>query len=279
MAASVDEVRPTFAGQTVLAVFAHPDDESLACGGTLARLADRGARIVLLCASHGELGWHEGAVAGVELGSVRARELRNAAATLGIATLILLDHPDGEMRWAHVSELRGQIVMTIRRYAPAAVITFGADGLYWHPDHIGVYERTTAAIQSLGVNAPPLYHVTMQPDTLQAVKAKAMSRGWTVPATGFWSLEPEAFGVAAAPDTLLVNVRDWAPRKLAAIRCHQSQTGPHDPFAFLSDDEARQWLSVEHFHRAAGSPLSASVLELIGEPVTSSDPLALSPEP
>jgi LmbE family N-acetylglucosaminyl deacetylase len=267
VAAVADAARSTFAGQTVLAVFAHPDDESLACGGTLARLVDQGAQVVLLCASHGELGWHEGSAPGADLGTVRARELRNAAATLGVATLIVLDHPDGEMRWAHVSELRGQIVMTIRRYAPAAVITFGADGLYWHPDHIGVYERTTAAVGSLGVNAPPLYYVTMQPYALQAVKAKAMAGGWQVPATGFWSLEPEAFGVAAAPDTLLVNVRDWAPRKLAAIRCHQSQTGPHDPFAFLTDEDARQWLSVEHFHRAAGNPATAPVLELIGEPV------------
>ncbi|PYR00936.1 MAG: hypothetical protein DMF96_01755 [Acidobacteria bacterium] len=88
------------AGRTVLGIFAHPDDESLACGGTLARLADAGARVILLCASHGEAGSisDPALVPDGNLGAVRARELRDAAAVLGIAEVILLDHPDGDLR-------------------------------------------------------------------------------------------------------------------------------------------------------------------------------------
>src|SRR5438132_20203 len=70
-------------GLTVLAVFAHPDDESLACGGTLARLSDVGARVVLMCASHGERGGVGGPTEDEELGRARARELQDAAAMLG----------------------------------------------------------------------------------------------------------------------------------------------------------------------------------------------------
>ena len=75
------------AGRTVLAIFAHPDDESLACGGTLARLADDGARVVLLCASRGERGQSaDPSVArGPDLGRARQRELEAAAQVLGIS--------------------------------------------------------------------------------------------------------------------------------------------------------------------------------------------------
>ena len=90
----------SLAGKTVLAVFAHPDDESLACGGTLARLADAGVRVVLLCASHGERGAQTGPARDDELGQVRARELRRAAETLGTSDLLIFDHPDGDLRWA-----------------------------------------------------------------------------------------------------------------------------------------------------------------------------------
>jgi LmbE family N-acetylglucosaminyl deacetylase len=259
--------RAAVEGRTVLAVFAHPDDESLACGGTLARLADLGADILLVCASHGELGWHEGSARGAELGRVRAKELRAAAASIGVRTLIVLDHPDGQVRWARVSELQAQIGMTIRRYAPAAIITFGLDGLYWHQDHIGVHERTTAAVRSLGAAAPALYYVTMAPAALKAVRAKAVAYGWTAPRKGFWSLEPDAFGVDASAPTVIVEAGEWATRKLAAIRCHHSQTGDRDPFSFLNDDEARLWLSTELFHRAPDNH-AADVLELIGEPAT-----------
>ena len=74
----------------------------------------------------------------------------------------MLDHPDGDLRWAHVAELHAEIVDGHRAATrPAAVITFGEDGLYWHLDHIGVHERTTTAVRSLGADAPPLYYVTM----------------------------------------------------------------------------------------------------------------------
>jgi LmbE family N-acetylglucosaminyl deacetylase len=239
-------------GRTVLGVFAHPDDESLACGGTLARLADLGARVVVMCASHGERGSHgsAGPLSDDQLKQARAIEIREAAAALGIAEVILLDHPDGNLRWAHVSEFHAQIMMFIQRYAPAAVITFGHDGLYWHLDHVGVHERTTTAVRMLGAAAPPLYYVTMPLGVMPQIVGAARARGWTPQATGFWSLDPLAFGDCAQLPTTLLDVADWVPRKMAAILCYRTQLGAGDPFAQLSKDDARRWLGVEHFHRA-----------------------------
>jgi LmbE family N-acetylglucosaminyl deacetylase len=236
--------------RTVLAVVAHPDDESLACGGTLARLADAGLHVVVMCASHGECGSASGTDRNDELGRARVAEMREAAAALGVAEVIMFDHPDGDLRWAHVSEFHAELVLFMRHHMPIAVITFGEDGLYWHLDHVGVYERTTTAVRSLGADAPPLYYVTMPTGVMPSVVAVARARGWAPPATGFWSLAPEAFGIAAEPPTIVMDVSAWVPQKLAAIRAHRSQMGTGHPFEIVDPADAVRWLGVEHFHRA-----------------------------
>jgi LmbE family N-acetylglucosaminyl deacetylase len=244
-------------------VFAHPDDESLACGGTLARLSDGGTRVVLMCASRGERGGPGGPVRSDDLGRARSEEMREAAAALGIADVVVLDHPDGDLRWAEVSELHAEIVFAVQDYAPDAVITFGEDGLYWHQDHIAIHERTTTALRTMGAAAPPLYFVTMPRGVMRPAVEAAVARGWTAPAKGFWSLPPDAFGLAAAPPTLIVDVQEWVPRKLAALRAHHSQMGAGHPFWGLTDEDAKRWLGTEHFHRAPESARTASVLEAI----------------
>ncbi|HEY7172553.1 MAG TPA: PIG-L deacetylase family protein [Vicinamibacterales bacterium] len=247
------------AGQTVLAVFAHPDDESLACGGTIARLADAGARVIVVCASHGERGSHAGPVRDDSLGRTRAGEVRAAAQTLGVAELILLNHPDGDLRWCEVPELHAELVMLMRHHAPAAVITFGEDGLYWHVDHIAIHERTTDAVRALGDEAPPLYYVTMPLGVMPQIVNSAKALGWTPPPKGFWSLEPNAFGLHAAQPTIVVDVADWVPRKIAALLSHESQMVEGHPFARINAQDARRWLGVEHFHRAL-TPSSRNAL-------------------
>ena len=167
--------RSTWSQRTVLAVFAHPDDESLACGGTLARLADLGARVVVMIASHGERGAQTGPARDEALGLARAIEMRAAATALGVSDLVIWDHPDCDQRWSHVTEFHADLVLFMRCHAPAAVITFGEDGLYWHLDHVGVYERTTTAVRSLGCDAPPLYYVTMKRGVMSEASTKLVS--------------------------------------------------------------------------------------------------------
>lgn len=256
------------AGRTVLGIFAHPDDESLACGGTFARLADAGARVVVMCATRGEAGSTcdpSLVPAGDSLGGIRVRELRDAAAILGVAEVIVLDHPDGDLRWAHVPELHAEIVLMLERYRPDAVITFAEDGLYWHLDHIGVHERTYTAVLSLGAAAPPLYYVTMREGVMPGVVEAAHAKTGAPPDSSFAGIAAAAFGHGAKPPTFVIDVRDWVPRKLAALRCHKTQMGPGNPIAWISEDEARQWLGREEFRR---SPLEATgepILEQLGE--------------
>jgi N-acetyl-1-D-myo-inositol-2-amino-2-deoxy-alpha-D-glucopyranoside deacetylase len=250
----------------VLGIFAHPDDESLACGGTLARLADAGARVIVVCASRGEAGSisDPALVPDGDLGRVRVRELREAAAVLGVAEAIVLDHPDGELRWEDVPELHAEILMMIERYRPDAVITFAEDGLYWHLDHIGVHERTYTAVLSLGAQAPPLYYVTMQHGVMREVVDAAHAKGGAPPDSSFWGIEPDAFGDGATPPSFVIDVRDWVPRKLAALRCHRTQMGPNNPIAWINEEEARQWLGAEQFRRAPLDATGDPILELLG---------------
>jgi LmbE family N-acetylglucosaminyl deacetylase len=247
--------------RTVLAVFAHPDDESLACGGTLRRLVEEGYDVVLLTASRGERGGKTGPVRDDALGCARAEELKRAAAVLGIHQLIIGDHPDGDLQWAQVSELHAEILLFVRHRRPAAVITFGEDGLYWHRDHVGIFERTITAVRALGAEAPPLYHVTMARGVMTEIVATAKARGWTPLPKGFWSLAPESFGIAAELPTLVIDVSAQVPRKLAAILCHHSQMGEGHPFSQLTEADAVRLLGREYFHRLDQANAAATFLE------------------
>ena len=155
-------------GRSLLAVFAHPDDESIACGGLLAWCAGLGADVALLCMTHGEHGRSGGGA-----GRTRSRELAAAARTLGIGALTLLDHEDGMLPWLSSDTLRSAIAREIRARRPEVVVTFDADGLYWHPDHVAVHELTTAAVAALGADAPALYYVTTPPGTMRRVAEHA----------------------------------------------------------------------------------------------------------
>jgi N-acetylglucosamine malate deacetylase 2 len=267
-----EDVKPSLVGRTVLAVFAHPDDESLACGGTLARLADLGASTVLLCASRGERGGSTdpSLVPDGDLGKIRTLELGAAAKILGVTNVSVLGHPDGSLRWAHVPEFHSEIVSAIQRYRADAVITFDEDGLYWHLDHVGVYERTSTAVRSLGQDAPALYYVTMPRGVMRLAVDAARAKGWRPPQTGFWGITPDAFGLEAEPPSFTLDVGSWLPQKLAALRCHRTQVGTVDPFALLDEADVRRWFGLEYFRRARNNGTGKAVLEQLAERIVMS---------
>jgi len=236
--------------RSLLAVFAHPDDESLACGGLLAWCAHLGARVSVCCATAGELG-----PGPADVRSVRVQELRNAAQILGVTDLVLLDHEDGMLPWIEAERLEADIRMTIRRLRPDVVITFGEDGLYGHPDHIAIHERTTAAVAALGADAPALYYVTMPSGRMRQVvrhvAAICRERGihGAAPHKIFGIADADAFGALAPPPTLVVEVGRFAARKLAAIKCHRTQL-EDDALALVAARDAAHLFGTEHFHRA-----------------------------
>ena len=233
-------LRRGLAGRTVLGIFAHPDDESLACGGTLARLADAGARVVLLCASRGEAGSisDPSLVPDGDLGGVRARELRDAAAVLGIAEVIVL-RPSGRRSalGRRAGAARTKSSTLIQRYRPDAVITFAEDGLYWHLDHIGVHERTyhRGAVARRRRAAALLRDDAARRDA-RGRRTPRTPRAARRPDSSFWGIAPDAFGDGAKPPSFVVDVRDWVPRKLAALRCHRTQMGPNNPMAWIDEE-------------------------------------------
>ena len=132
----------------LLAVLAHPDDESLGFGGTLAKYAAEGVETYLVTATRGERGRFGSLGKGgdpVEVGRVREAELRAAAAVLGIREVSLMNYPDSALDQIEATTAIRAVVSHIRRIQPDVVVTFGPEGAYGHPDHIAISQFTTAA--------------------------------------------------------------------------------------------------------------------------------------
>jgi LmbE family N-acetylglucosaminyl deacetylase len=133
----------------LLAVFPHPDDETLGLGPTLAKYAAEGVATYLVCATRGERGWPGDPAQnpGLEaLGRLREAELQAAARVLGLREVVLLDYVDGDVDLAEPARIIAQLVAQVRRIRPHVVITFPPDGTYGHPDHIALSQFTTAAL-------------------------------------------------------------------------------------------------------------------------------------
>lgn len=242
---------------TILGLFAHPDDESLACGGLLARCAAAGAYVVVVSLTRGEAG---PAPAGHgALGVVRRGELARAAATLGIADAVVCAHPDGMLPWLAAGVLEDEIAALLARHRPDVVVTFDLDGLYWHPDHIAVHTHTTAVVAALGASGPALYYVTTPPGQMRAVSARAGGRE-VVPGLP----DADAFGSSAPAPTLVVHAGPFAARKLAAIQAHVSQFST-SAFAALTADDAAL-IAVEHYRRAPIGATGPTLIDGLGQP-------------
>jgi LmbE family N-acetylglucosaminyl deacetylase len=133
----------------LLCILAHPDDESLAMGGVLARYAGEGVETHLITATSGENGWqndsaeHPGAR---QLIRIREAELRGAAEVLGLHSLRMLRYPDGGLVMADHEEATARIAQAVRQIRPQVVVTFGPDGVTGHPDHIVISQLTTGAL-------------------------------------------------------------------------------------------------------------------------------------
>jgi LmbE family N-acetylglucosaminyl deacetylase len=150
----------------ILAVFAHPDDEVFAAGGTLAKYAAEGAETMVVSATRGQAGRIRDARSATRgtLGAVREDELRRACAILGVQHVECLDFMDGSLNEAPFDALVGAVVRVIRAFRPIVVITFGDDGAYGHPDHVTI---SAAATRACALAGDPTYDA----DRSQAVGA------------------------------------------------------------------------------------------------------------
>lgn len=133
----------------LMCILAHPDDETLGNGSTLAKYAAEDIEVHLVTATRGERGWYgdEKDFPGLDaLGKIRENELRCASQTLGIHQVSFLDYIDGELDRAVPEEAIGKIAQHIREVKPQVVLTFGPEGAYGHPDHIAISQFTQAAL-------------------------------------------------------------------------------------------------------------------------------------
>jgi LmbE family N-acetylglucosaminyl deacetylase len=148
----------------LLAVFAHPDDESFGPGGTLALYAKQGVEVQLICATRGEAGRIPQSLANVEesVAQLREAELRCAAHHLGLSGVHFLEYRDSGMPGspdnrhpralisAPMDEVAGRITHLMRQLKPQVVITFDPKGGYLHPDHIAIHHATVEAFHAAG---------------------------------------------------------------------------------------------------------------------------------
>ena len=217
---------------SLLAVFAHPDDESFRCGGILALLSRRGVRVQVLTATRGQAGscGEPPLCRPDELPAVRERELRCACAALGIEPPIVLDCEDGHLSEAAPQIIVAQILDMADKLRPQVMLTFGPDGLSGHPDHIAIGQFTAQAFRFA--------------DDVIALYTPAVPQSLAA-ALGMTHLR-------AVPDetiSLRVDVSPVWESKLAAIRCHATQASS-SPITRAPIERQRAFLGTEHFVRA-----------------------------
>ena len=232
----------------LMIIVPHPDDEVLIAGGVLAACATTGLPTSVVCLTSGEQGpiADPGLATRETLGFVRRRELAEACAELGVQWVKCYRRPDGNLAWcgdhARIAAQIGGVVLNRR---PDAVISFGEDGLYWHPDHIATFELTRRALARLA--APPaLYRAVWPADLMCELVAELRQRGLP---SDLWELGPDDFGTEDEERVgeLVVDVRGFTAHKLRALRCHRTQLGGGHAFAVLPDDLAERFLGVERF--------------------------------
>jgi LmbE family N-acetylglucosaminyl deacetylase len=254
--------------RTLLAVFAHPDDETFGPGGTLARYAAGGAAVHLICATRGEAGESDLADLGdcEDLACRREQELRCAGEILGLAEIHLLGYRDSGMAGSAANRhpqalvqadpgvLAGQVADLVRRLHPQVVLTFDAYGGYGHPDHIAMHRATVAAFERLpeGERPQKLYFTVFPRTTLR----------WAVRVMPLFGVNPAAVGknrdinLRAAlehelPITTRIDVSATYDVKQRAAACYSSQSsGPGSFWGRLPRWLVRRWQAAETFYRA-----------------------------
>lgn len=263
---------------SLMAVFAHPDDESFGIGGTLARYgADPGVRVVLVCATRGEAGEisNPGLASSERLGEVREQELHCACRTLGVEDLFFLDYRDSGMAGtadnrdpralaqADFDEAVGKIVAHIRREQPDVVVTFDENGGYGHPDHIAIHHFAKAAFDAAADpaqyeeqieaglephQASKLYYTAIPRRFFRSAVEKMNELGIEIPERYLERLDN--FGLPDEACTMDFYVQDFWNTKQAAVACHATQLNPDSIFATLPPEVMRELQAWECFQLA-----------------------------
>jgi N-acetyl-1-D-myo-inositol-2-amino-2-deoxy-alpha-D-glucopyranoside deacetylase len=281
------------ADRRILLVHAHPDDETIGNGATMAKYAADGVHVTLVTCTLGEEGEiilddhaHHAADQNDTLGEHRALELANAMVELGVTDHRQLGHPgkyrdsgmvgtpdndDPTSFWrADLLAATADLVAVVREVRPQVLVTYDDFGGYGHPDHVqahrvAMYASVLAAAPSYRPDLGPawdiakLYWTAFPKSFIRQGIESLRASGET---TGFAAMDPDdiPFGVDDELVTTAVNAEEFFEQKMAAMRAHATQISVEDGFFALSNNLGSKALGIEFYRlvrgRAAG-PLDA----------------------
>lgn len=259
---------------TLVTFHAHPDDEAIATGGTMARAVAEGHRVVLVVATRGELGEVPDDLDGGEsLSERRTTETMEAARILGVHRVEFLGYEDSGMAgtpenevpgcfWqADLEEAAGRLAAILTDEAADVLVTYDENGGYGHPDHIQVHRVGVRAAEL--ARTPTVYESTIDRDYFVDLLERAAEWGLTAPADlgGV-----EQMGVPGALITTRVDVRDFLDTKRAAMAAHSSQIAETSFFLDMGTEAFEAVWGTECYIRrgAATGTAETSVLDGAG---------------
>jgi N-acetyl-1-D-myo-inositol-2-amino-2-deoxy-alpha-D-glucopyranoside deacetylase len=275
----------------LLLVHAHPDDESIATGATMAMYAAQGVAVTLVTCTRGEEGEvivndlaHLAATHQDELGPHREEELAAAMVELGVSDHRFLggagrfrdsgmvgtppnERPDCFWR-ADLLEAATELVSIIREVRPQVAITYDDFGAYGHPDHIQAHRVTHYAVDL--AESPTFRRDLGEPWRVQKVYWTALPKSVmragieAMKAMGddseFASMNPDDIPFACDDDliTTEINAAEFLPRKMAALRAHATQVSVDGGFFALADNVGAEAFGTEYYRLARGSAPSGA---------------------
>jgi LmbE family N-acetylglucosaminyl deacetylase len=258
-------------GRTSIVFFhAHPDDEAIFSGGTIARLAQRGHRVVVVMATSGGRGQSIATAVGEDdttdewLPAQRERELQHACDILGVSRLVLWRYEDsgveptragGSRPFCDVSvdEVAARLARVVTDEDATALVIYDEGGVYGHPDHVHVHRAGVAAAALTGVST--LYEMTLDREYLHFVDTHLIDHAReALP-------HIEHIGVPTVFVSTTVDVRRVLSQKKAAITAHASQVQPSSSVMLLSETSFREVYGYEWFVRHG----PRSVIEALDE--------------
>lgn len=261
----------------MLAVHAHPDDESISTGGVLAKYSANGFQTALVYCTRGEAGdiLNPDFVSpkpGLNIKEIRAIELENAVNVLGVQSVHFLgyrdsgmagtpenEHPQAFAR-ADKEEATARLVEIIRQVRPHVLVTYNEKGTYLHPDHIMANRITQRAFQASGdpdyqtqTKVEPwqpvkLYYTAIPLERIRRMHKMALEQGEE---PGF---DPDVLGTPDEKISAVVDVRKYLSQKLEALYCHQSQMNPNSILRRMSEELREEAFGYEHFECVQGCP-------------------------
>ena len=234
----------------LLCVLAHPDDESLGTGGTLAKCSAEGIETFVVTATRGERGRFGDGVEspGPEIvGRTREAELRAAANQLGVREVSVLGYPDGGLERVNRAEIVQTVAVHIARIRPHVVITFGPDGAYGHPDHIAISQITCAAVVAVagaGHQVSKLYFIAWSAGPWRAYEAALRKLVFRVDGEERQAVPWLEWAITTRLDTTAVWQTVWR-----AVTEHRTQMAIYRKFGELAAEHQRALWGTQEFYR------------------------------